>query len=164
MHLGHTRWAAVGDALGRVLSAAGGDVAREYYFNDRGSQMDKFGLSVVALATGEPVPEDGYGAYVADLAARVVADRPDILDLAEPERAVAFREEGYRILFAEQQALLAGFGTEFDVWFHEDDLHDGGGSVDRRPGEAARPGPPLRRGRCRCGCGRRSSATTRTGC
>jgi len=124
LHLGHTRWAAVGDALARVLDAAGADVEREFYINDRGSQMDKFGASVEARAKGEPVPEDGYrGAYVDDVAQQVLAEEPGILDLPDDERAVAFREAGYRIQLAEQQRSLDTFRTHFDVWFSERSLH-----------------------------------------
>ncbi len=124
LHLGHTRWAAVGDALARVLDAAGATVEREFYINDRGSQMDKFGASIEARAKGEPVPEDGYqGAYVDDLARQVLAEEPGILDLPDDERTIAFREAGYRIQLAEQQASLATFRTVFDVWFSERSLH-----------------------------------------
>ncbi len=125
LHLGHTRWAAVGDALARVLEAAGAVVAKEFYINDRGSQMDKFGDSILARALGEEVPEDGYqGEYVHDLAEQVLADNPGILELPEDERRQAFREEGYRIQLANQQAELAEFHTSFDVWFSERTLHD----------------------------------------
>ena len=124
LHLGHTRWAAVGDALARVLDAAGAAVEREFYINDRGSQMDKFGASVEARAKGEPVPEDGYqGAYVDDVAQQVLAEEPGILDLPDDERVVAFREAGYRIQLAEQQRSLDTFRTHFDVWFSERSLH-----------------------------------------
>jgi arginyl-tRNA synthetase len=124
LHLGHTRWAAVGDALARVLDAAGASVEREFYINDRGSQMDKFGQSIEARAKGEPVPEDGYqGAYVDDVAKQVLTEEPGILDLPDDERAVAFREAGYRIQLAEQQASLTTFRTVFDVWFSERSLH-----------------------------------------
>ncbi len=124
LHLGHTRWAAVGDALARVLDAAGASVDREFYINDRGSQMDKFGASIEARSKGEPVPEDGYqGAYVDDVAKLVLAEEPGILDLPDDERAVAFREAGYRIQLAEQQASLTTFRTVFDVWFSERSLH-----------------------------------------
>ena len=68
LHLGHTRWAAVGDALGRVLSAAGASVTREFYVNDRGVQMDLFGASIRSAALGQPRPENGYhGLYIEDL-------------------------------------------------------------------------------------------------
>ena len=124
LHLGHTRWAAVGDAIARVMEAAGAQVTREFYVNDRGSQMDKFGASVEALALGRPVPEDGYlGGYVADLAEQVVARRPDIVDLPEGERLEAFREEAYQLQLAEQRAQLETFRTRFDVWFSERSLY-----------------------------------------
>ncbi|QWZ08922.1 arginine--tRNA ligase [Nocardioides panacis] len=126
IHLGHTRWAVVGDAIARVLEAAGAEVAREFYINDRGNQMDKFGASLEAVALGLPVPEDGYlGDYVHDLSRRVVEENPHILDLPEGERVVAFREAGYKIQLAEQQEQLGGFRTNFDVWFSERSLHDG---------------------------------------
>ncbi len=133
MHLGHTRWAAVGDALARVLEAAGAEVAKEFYINDRGSQMDLFGESILARALGEEPPEDGYqGEYVHDLAQQVLAENPGILELPEDERRVAFREEGYRIQLANQQAELAEFHTTFDVWFSERGLHGGGGGFEAR--------------------------------
>ncbi len=125
LHLGHTRWAAVGDALSRVLRAAGDDVANEFYINDRGNQMDKFGASLMARAHGQQPPEDGYhGDYVADLAQRVLAARPGILELPEDEQLVAFREEGYAVQLAEQRTELEEFHTHFDVWFSERSLHD----------------------------------------
>ena len=127
IHLGHTRWAVVGDAIGRVLEAAGAKVEREFYINDRGSQMDKFGASLDAAARGVPVPEDGYhGLYVHELAQRVVAREPDILDLPDEERVVRFREAGYRLQLQEQREQLEGFNTHFDVWFSERSLHDEG--------------------------------------
>ena len=126
IHLGHTRWAVVGDAIARVLEAAGAEVAREFYINDRGNQMDKFGASLEAVALGRPVPEDGYlGDYVHDLSRQVVEENPHILDLPEGERMVAVREAGYKIQLAEQQEQLGGFRTNFDVWFSERSLHDG---------------------------------------
>ena len=125
LHLGHTRWAVVGDALARVLEAAGADVAREFYINDRGTQMDLFGASIEATALGQPVPEDGYhGGYIADLAARVVAENPGILELTGDERTTAFREAGYAVQLKEQQDQLDAFNTHFDVWFSERSLHD----------------------------------------
>ena len=127
LHLGHTRWAAVGDALSRVMEAAGAEVTREFYVNDRGNQMDKFGASVEAAAQGQAVPEDGYhGAYIADLAQQVVARRPDVLGLPDDERLVAFREEAYLLQLAEQRENLARFRTHFDVWFSERSLYDEG--------------------------------------
>jgi arginyl-tRNA synthetase len=127
LHLGHTRWAVVGDAIARVLAAAGAEAHREFYVNDRGNQMDKFGASLEAAALGEPIPEDGYhGDYIVDLAKRVVADRPGILDLPAGERLVAFRETGYQLQLAEQREQLGAFNTHFDVWFSERSLHDDG--------------------------------------
>ena len=125
LHLGGTRWAAVGDALGRVLSARGAKVVREYYFNDAGGQIDRFVRSLVAAARNEPVPEDGYGgAYIGEIAARVVAAEPDAL--ASPERDEIFRRVGVGLMFDEIKAALHAFGTDFDVWFHEQSLHESG--------------------------------------
>ena len=121
LHLGHTRWAAVGDALGRVLSAAGAAVTREFYINDRGRQMDLFGQSVQAAATGQPIPEDGYqGDYIADLAREVLATNPTISTTEE------FREAAYKVQLAQQQRVLETFHTTFDVWFSERSLHESG--------------------------------------
>ena len=125
LHLGHTRWAAVGDALGRVLSAAGAKVTREFYINDRGVQMDKFGASLQSAALGEPRPEDGYhGAYIDDLAKEVVAANPEVLKLSGEEQTFAFRDIGYKLQLAQQQNVLDKFGTRFDVWFSEKSLYD----------------------------------------
>ena len=125
LHLGHTRWAAVGDALGRVLSAAGAKVTREFYINDRGVQMDKFGASLQSAALGQPRPEDGYhGAYIDDLAKEVVAANPEVLKLSGEEQTFAFRDIGYKLQLAQQQSVLDKFGTRFDVWFSEKSLYD----------------------------------------
>jgi arginyl-tRNA synthetase len=121
LHLGHTRWAAVGDALGRVLKAAGAKVTQEFYINDRGHQMDLFGQSVQAAALGNPIPEDGYqGDYIKDLAKIVVAENPGISTSEE------FREAAYKVQLAEQQSVLQTFHTKFDVWFSERSLHESG--------------------------------------
>ena len=131
LHLGHTRWAAVGDAIARVLETQGAKVAREFYVNDRGVQMDKFGASVQARALGEAVPEDGYhGAYIDDLAKHIVAADPAILDLADEARLIAFREAAYELQLAQQQGVLDGFNTHFDVWYSERSLHESE-AVDR---------------------------------
>lgn len=131
LHLGHTRWAAVGDAMARVLAAAGAQVTREFYVNDRGVQMDKFGMSLEASALGEQVPEGGYqGEYIHDLARQIVADDPAIVDLPEGERMVAFREAGYALQLQQQKDVLDGFRTHFDVWYSERSLHETG-AVDR---------------------------------
>ena len=127
LHLGHTRWAAVGDSLGRVLSAAGAKVIREFYINDRGNQMDLFGKSVEAAALGQPIPEDGYqGGYINDLADVVLKENPRIKELAAETRHEAFREAAYKVQLAEQQGVLDTFNTHFDVWFSERSLHEAG--------------------------------------
>ncbi len=131
LHLGHTRWAVVGDAIARVLAAAGADVTREFYINDRGNQMNLFGASLEASALGVPVPDDGYhGDYVHDLARQVVANDPAILDLPPDERVIAFREAGYALQLREQQEQLDAFRTHFDVWFSERSLHENNAVVE----------------------------------
>ncbi len=131
LHIGGVRWAAVGDALGRVFTFAGAEVTREYYFNDHGAQIDRFSRSLLAAAAGEPAPEDGYGGiYVHEIAADVVAQRPDVLDLTEDESLEVFRALGVDMMFAQIKASLRDFGVDFDVYFHEDDLHKTG-AVDR---------------------------------
>ena len=125
LHLGHTRWAAVGDAIARVLAAAGAAVSTEFYINDRGVQMDRFGASVMAAAHGQAIPEDGYqGGYILDLAAQVVADDPGIMRLPEDEQLVAFREAAYARQLKQQQGVLEIFRTRFDVWYSERSLHE----------------------------------------
>lgn len=120
LHLGHTRWAVVGDALARVLAAAGAEVTREFYINDRGRQMDLFGESLRCAAEGLPISEDGYhGAYIAELARRVREEHPEAATMEE------FREFGYALQLAEQRSELERFNTHFDVWFSERELHRG---------------------------------------
>jgi arginyl-tRNA synthetase len=127
LHLGHTRWAALGDALGRVLSAAGADVTREYYFNDAGVQIDRFAQSLLATAHGEEVPEDGYsGAYIDEIAATIVAAQPGVVQLPDAEALEIFGHEGVELMFAEIRDTLANFGVVFDVYFSERTLHDKG--------------------------------------
>ena len=136
LHLGGTRWAAVGDSLARILAATGAEVAREYYFNDHGAQIDRFARSLLARAKGEPAPEDGYGgAYIEDIAARVVADavaagEPDPRTLPDADAQEVFRARGVDLMFAEIKSDLHEFRVDFDVYFHEDDLH-GSGAVER---------------------------------
>ncbi|NDA41982.1 MAG: arginine--tRNA ligase, partial [Actinobacteria bacterium] len=126
LHLGHTRWAAVGDALASVLAAGGAHVTREFYINDRGNQMDLFGASLRASALGIPRPEDGYhGDYIDDLAKLIIAQHPDYLSMPETEAIPAFREAGYALQLQEQKDVLDNFGTHFDVWFSERSLHNG---------------------------------------
>ncbi len=125
LHLGHTRWAAVGDALGRVLSAAGADVTREFYVNDRGVQMDLFGESIRTSALGLPRPENGYhGLYIDDLAKAIVATNPEFKDLDAQESIAAFRDAGYALQLADQQRVLDAMNTHFDIWFSERSLYD----------------------------------------
>ena len=127
LHLGHTRWAAVGDALASVLEAAGASVVREFYINDRGTQMDLFGASIRAAALGIARPDDGYqGDYINDLAKLVVAQHPEYLQLPESESIASFREAGYSLQLQEQKDVLDNFGTHFDTWFSERSLHESG--------------------------------------
>ncbi|AEB47013.1 MULTISPECIES: arginine--tRNA ligase [Micromonospora] len=127
VHIGGVRWAAVGDALSRLLRAAGADVGTEYYFNDAGSQIDRFARSLLAAAKGEPAPEDGYGgAYIAEIANEVTARRPEVLSLDEDAAQEVFRVEGVELMFAEIKSSLRDFGVEFDTYFNEKDLHDRG--------------------------------------
>jgi arginyl-tRNA synthetase len=127
IHIGGARWAAVGDALGRVLTARGAKVFREYYVNDAGVQVDRFGESLVAAALGRPTPENGYaGAYVQDIADQVVAANPGVLDQPEDERAATFRQAGRDLMMADIERTLHGFGTDFDLYFSEQSLHAGG--------------------------------------
>jgi arginyl-tRNA synthetase len=131
LHLGHARWAAVGDAIASVLEVAGADVTREFYINDRGVQLDNFGATLMAVAHGRPVPEGGYhGAYIADLAATVVANNPGILELPDDEQHIAFREGGYALQLGLQRETLENFRTYFDVWASERELHESG-AVER---------------------------------
>ena len=124
LHIGHTRWAALGDAIARVLAASGATVAREYYINDAGAQMDRFASSVLAAAKGEPTPEGGYaGSYIGDLAARVLAARPDLLELPADEQLDVARELAYEYQLEEQRQSLSKFNVDFDVWFSERTLH-----------------------------------------
>jgi arginyl-tRNA synthetase len=133
--LSHTRWAAVGDALGRIFSAVGADVTREYYFNDHGGQIDRFAHSLHNVALGEPAPGDGYhGAYIAEIAEHVVKRNLGVLDLPEDEAREVFRRDGVELMFAEIKQSLHDFGVDFDVYFHEESLHTSGAvehAVDR---------------------------------
>ena len=111
MHIGGVRWAAVGDALGRLLEATGAEVTREYYVNDAGVQIDRFAESLHAAATGRPVPADGYaGAYVAEWAQRVLEREPDLLDRQDAQER--FRVLGLQVALEEIRASLASFGVD----------------------------------------------------
>lgn len=127
IHIGGTRWAAVGDALGRLLARQGAKVTREYYFNDHGAQIDRFVRSLIASAEGKEAPEDGYaGDYIADIAKQVITQRPEALTLTEPERSEVFREIGVDLMFTHIKESLHEFGTDFDVFTHEDSMHTSG--------------------------------------
>ncbi|MGV0325471.1 arginine--tRNA ligase [Corynebacterium confusum] len=131
IHLGGTRWAAVGDSLGRVLEASGAVVTREYYFNDHGGQIDRFARSLVAAAQGEPTPEDGYGgAYIQDIASAVLEKNPSALDGSPEQVQEAFRADGVDMMFAQIKQSLHEFGVDFDVYFHENSLFESG-AVER---------------------------------
>jgi arginyl-tRNA synthetase len=127
LHIGGVRWAAVGDALGRIFQMTGADVTREYYFNDHGAQIDRFARSLLARAQGKPVPEDGYGGdYIEEIASAVLAKRPDALDGGDERAQEIFRSEGVELMFAEIKQSLHDFHVDFDVYFHEDSLHESG--------------------------------------
>ena len=136
VHLGGARWAAVGDSLARILSACGAAVTREYYFNDHGTQIDRFARSLLASARGQATPADGYGgAYIGEIAQQVVAGeaaagRPDPATLPDAEAAEVFRARGVDLMFAAVKAELHAFRSDFDVFFHEDSLHTSG-AVER---------------------------------
>ena len=127
IHIGGARWAAVGDALGRVLSTQGATVVREYYFNDAGAQVERFARSLLAAARGLPVPEDGYGGdYITEIAARVTAAHPDAPALPDEQAVPLYQHEGTELMFEEIKATLHLFRTDFDVYFHENSLHESG--------------------------------------
>ena len=151
IHIGGTRWAAVGDSMARVLEANGAKVVREYYFNDHGEQINRFAKSLVAAAHGETTPIDGYkGAYIDEIAKRVIdeaqADGVDILNLprvdggvdkdGEPlgegdsEQREEFRKRAVPMMFDEIQKSMKNFRVNFDVWFHENSLYSDG-EVDK---------------------------------
>ena len=124
LHIAHTRWAALGDSIVRLLLASGANAVREYYINDAGAQMERFALSIVAAAKGEPTPEGGYpGEYISALAGRVLEARPDLLGLPENEQLVVARDLAYEYQLAEIKNSLEKFNVPFDVWFSERTLH-----------------------------------------
>lgn len=132
IHIGGARWAAVGDSLARILAFTGAKVVREYYFNDHGNQIDHFSSSLLARAQGREVPADGYGGqYIQDVADRVIdiclqAGEPDPRTLPDEQAQEVFRKYGVELMFAEIKASLHEFRTDFDVFFHEQELHDSG--------------------------------------
>ena len=136
IHIGGVRWAAVGDSLARIFQAQGGTVTREYYFNDHGAQIDRFARSLLASWLGEPAPEDGYGGdYIADIAARVLTLYPgDLFHIPRDEQQEVFRAVGVELMFGDIKASLHEFGVKFDVYFHENELHESGAvnhAIDR---------------------------------
>ncbi len=125
LHLGHTRWAALGDSLARILRSQGAQVASEFYINDRGVQMDLFGQSLQAAALNQPIPEDGYhGEYISDLAKEILEKNPDILKLSPADQVIEFRDLGYQLQLQEQKNVLENFRTSFDIWFSEKSLYE----------------------------------------
>ncbi len=145
MHVGHGRWAALGDSMARILSHAGYSVQREFYINDQGVQMDVFAKSVAAryleLAGVEGVefPEEGYrGAYIIEIAREILADEGDGWASAEPaEREHHFKEKAYAQVLEHLKNVLSGMGVEFDVWFSERTLHASGPDGGATPIERA---------------------------
>jgi arginyl-tRNA synthetase len=136
--LSHARWAAVGDSLARIFTACGAEVTREYYFNDHGRQIDQFSRSLLAVAQGKPAPEDGYaGSYLDEIAAAVVQAEPGVLDLPDAEAQELFRRIGVDMMFPQIKQQLHEFGVKFDVYFHENSLHESGAverAIDRLKG------------------------------
>lgn len=132
IHLGGTRWAAVGDSLARVFAAQGAEVTREYYFNDHGAQIDRFARSLLAAHLGEPTPEDGYGGeYIREIAQEVAAGYDgELAALDRDELQELFRARGVELMFSQIKRSLHDFGVDFDVYFHENELH-ASGAVDR---------------------------------
>ncbi len=127
LHIGHTRWAALGDSIARVLRASGADVTAEYYINDAGSQMNVFANSVYSRLHGRPVPEGGYpGQYIADLGHEILTEHPDIRELTEVAALPVIRAAAFKAQMKDIKCTLADFGVEFDVFFSEQELHDAG--------------------------------------
>ena len=127
IHIGGTRWAAVGDSLARIFEAQGASVTREYYFNDHGAQIDRFARSLVAAARNESAPEDGYaGEYINQIAESVLAQHPDAATLPDAEAIETFRATGVELMFGEIRESLEEFGVHFDVFFHENSLYESG--------------------------------------
>jgi arginyl-tRNA synthetase len=127
LHIGGVRWAAVGDALARLLRAEGADVTTEYYFNDAGAQIERFAGSLLAAVRHEPPPDDGYaGEYISQIAGQVVKQHPGVLDLPRQQALETFRSGGVALMLDEISASLADFGVRLDVYFNEKDLHERG--------------------------------------
>lgn len=127
IHLGGTRWAAVGDSLARILEFVGAEVTREYYFNDHGAQIDRFARSLLASAKGEPAPEDGYaGQYINEIAQQILEQHPSVLNLSASDAQEVFRATGVELMFEQIRESLHEFGVDFDVYFHENSLYESG--------------------------------------
>ena len=133
MHVGHGRWAALGDSIARILEHAGDEVQREFYINDAGVQMDIFAASVSARyleLCGREVafPEDGYrGAYITEIAREIYAEEATCwLDASPEAREAHFREKAYAQVLEHLKGVLHGMGVDFDVWFSERTLHEAG--------------------------------------
>ena len=127
IHLGGTRWAAVGDSLARILEFVGAEVTREYYFNDHGAQIDRFARSLLAAAKGEPAPEDGYaGQYINEIAQQILEQHPSVLTLSDADAQEVFRATGVELMFEQIRQSLHEFGVDFDVYFHENSLYESG--------------------------------------
>ncbi|MEU4157584.1 arginine--tRNA ligase [Actinoplanes sp. NPDC026670] len=140
IHLGHTRWAAVGDSLRRVLTAAGAEVTSEYYINDAGAQVDRFARSLFAAANGEPTPEDGYvGDYITEIAKEITDADPGLIGQPAEQALPIFLARGYELMLKEIRESLERFGVHFDVWFSEQTLH-GGGAVEHAIEELRKQG------------------------
>jgi arginyl-tRNA synthetase len=140
IHLGHTRWAAVGDSLRRVLTAAGAEVTSEYYINDAGAQVDRFARSLFAAANGEPTPEDGYvGDYITEIAKEITGADPGLVGQSAEQALPIFLARGYELMLKEIRESLERFGVHFDVWFSEQTLH-GGGAVEHAIEELRKQG------------------------
>ena len=160
------RWAAVGDSLARVLQASGASVAREYYFNDHGAQIDRFSRSLLARALGQDAPEDGYGGqYIREIAEQVVADalaagEPDPRTLPADEANEAFRARGVELMFAEIRSPSRTSASTSTSTSTRTRCTSPAPSTTPSPGCAS--SATSSRPTARCGCARRRSATTAT--
>ena len=163
VHIGAVRWAAVGDALARLLQANGAEVTREYYFNDAGSQIERFARTLREVANGRPVPEDGYnGDYIDDIAKAVVAAQPRRpRRRPTPSSRRSSTATASALMFEEIRASLAGFGVVFDVYFNEREPARQRGAWTPRSSGCA-PAATSSRPTARRGCAPPTSATTAT--
>ncbi|MDD7369058.1 MAG: arginine--tRNA ligase, partial [Berryella intestinalis] len=130
LHVGHGRWAVLGDSIARVMKHAGYDVYEEFYINDQGVQMNVFGNSVAVrymqlLGHDVELPEQAYGgSYITDIAQSIIdADGNKWESASEEERMLAFREIAYQQMMDLNRETLSNFGTTFDCWFSERSLY-----------------------------------------